>query len=87
MRNPVTAIIPPNGSLSMRIDPPMSPNEKIYLMTLRGAETATVNEIDRGQIVVTNPSAKISPVFVYVGPSNLHGVADFVQNILRRNQP
>lgn len=71
MRNVVTTILPPKRWIMVPINPPMSSNERALIFTLFGKDTATVDEINRGLVRVTNESDKIAPIMICVGSGNL----------------
>ena len=86
MRNVVTGIIPPLHQISVSINPPIGPMEKVYVMTMRGKAGITITEIDRSLIYVVNNSEKIAPVVVFVENINLARLPAMLVNLFGKGK-
>lgn len=66
MRHLVTAILPPHGSLTIRVNPPIALDERAYVFTVSGTNTVAVAEESPEQVVLVNSLDKIVPALFVV---------------------
>lgn len=66
MRHLVTAILPPHGSLTIRVNPPIALDESAYVFTVSGSNTITIGEETPEQVVLVNSLDKIVPALFVV---------------------
>jgi hypothetical protein len=68
MRNTIVQTLPPHADLTFDIDPPMTADERPYLLALKGKASAVVRVVHSGCISVTNPTAEPSVFMLTIGP-------------------
>ena len=76
MRNLRSAILPPGGKLTIKIDPPVEANERTVVLAARGLDTAVLTDVDASTVEITNPTDKIAPVMFFVTYESLLHLKD-----------
>lgn len=66
MRHLVTAILPPRGSLTIKISPPIALDERAMIFTVSGPNTVTVAEETPERVTVVNSTDKITPALFVI---------------------
>lgn len=59
MRHLITAILPPHGTLTIKVNPPIAIDERAYIFTASGSGCVTVAEDAPDRVVAVNETDKI----------------------------
>jgi hypothetical protein len=78
VRNQLTHALPPNTTLVIRIDPPIEPIEKPYILTLRGSDSIVVEIIDPSRVEITNATKELAPFFFCIAKRPLAMLRDAI---------
>lgn len=70
MRHLVTAVLPPHGSLTIRVNPPIAIDERAFIFTVSGTNSVTVAEDSPERVTIVNATDKITPALFIVAPKN-----------------
>ncbi len=72
MRNPIIQMLPAGASISIAIDPPMTVDERPYVLTMHGKTSPVAVEVESDKMIrVHNPMSVAVPFVFFLGPQTI----------------